>query len=294
MKHLTTIEQLKKMIHDCSNDHGDSVENVSCNFGLYSKKIGTHIPKNKTFYRSLTTFYEKSESNKLKPTQIFTGSPKFWRRPGLNDTDIQQTRDYVIENNLQIYIHSIYLINLSRKTEEFMEKAYDCLVYELDIGVKLGFKGVIVHCGKALKLNYEKALDNMYDNIKTVYDNGCISESNPLLIETSSGQGSEVCWDLECFKKFYSRFNEDEMKKIKICIDTCHVFAAGHDAHEYLKDWNNSFPDSIVLVHYNDSKEAMGNKKDRHAYPGQGEIGKNGMDKIAEWCLELNLPMVVE
>ena len=256
-------------------------------------KIGTHIKKSKEFYGSLKTFYD-DPYNFGKPTQLFTGSPKSWRRPIINKSDVKKTRKYVTDNNLSVYIHSIYLINLSKSLEEFKEKAFECLTYELEIGTMLGFKGVVVHCGKSLKLSKEKALDNMYDNVMAIYNSGCISESNPLLIETSAGQGTEVCTTYDCFKSFYDRFTDKQKRKIKICIDTCHVFAAGHDSEKYLKDWDKDHPNSIVLVHYNDSKEECGKKKDRHAPPGEGYIGREKMDIIAKWCKLKILPMVIE
>ena len=112
-------------------------------------KIGTHIPKNRQFFNSLQDFYDKEE-NIGKPSQIFTGSPKFWKRPTISLQDADDTKNYVKEHNLSVYIHSIYLINLCRSPEEFNEKAFHCLKWELDIGAKLGVKGVDVHCGKSL------------------------------------------------------------------------------------------------------------------------------------------------
>ena len=113
-------------------------------------------------------------------------------------------------------------------------------------------------------------------------------------IETSAGQGTEVCTTIQEFMDFYDRFTQEQRVKIKICIDTCHVFAAGHEALDYLEKWHKRFPGSIVLVHYNDSKEPLGKKKDRHAYPGDGHIGKNKMLKIADFCMKNNFPMVIE
>jgi len=260
---------------------------------LAARKIGTHISKKKSFYKTLNEFY-KDPANKLKPVQIFTGSPKFWRRSKLDENDIEKTRNYIEENNLQVFIHSIYLINLSRSKEYFMEKAFGCLKHEMELGTKIGFKGVVVHCGKSLKLSKEEALDNMYNNILEVYNSGCISTTNPLLIETPAGQGTEVCTTIQVFMDLYSRFTPEQMTKIKICIDTCHVFAAGHESLEYLEKWNERFPGSIVLVHYNDSKEPLGKKKDRHAYPGEGCIGNDKMLKIADYCLKHSFPMVIE
>jgi len=286
--------KVKMTEHNCATDHGYHSDTVSSSNDLFSEKIGTHISKNKLFYNSLLAFYEKGDNTKIKPTQIFTGSPKFWKRPTLIEKDISKAKNYIIHNNLSVYIHSIYLINLSKSNEEFMINSYDCLKYELDIGVKLGCKGVVVHTGKSLKLSVEEAIDNMYNNVITIYNNDCIDDKNPLLIETASGQGSETCWQIDSFKKFYNRFTDEQKNKIKICIDTCHVFAAGHDPIEYLIEWNNTFPNSIVLIHYNDSKEPLCSKKDRHAYPGEGYVGKEKMNKIAEWCLLHNLPMVIE
>ena len=260
---------------------------------LANRRIGTHVSKKKTFYKTLTEFYS-IPSNKLKPVQIFSGSPKFWRRSKLDLKDIQKTRNYIMENNFQVFIHSIYLINLSRSKEDFMEKAFNCIKHELELGSKIGFKGVVVHCGKSLKLKKDEALDNMYNNILEIYNSGCISESCPLLIETSAGQGTEVCTLINEFMDFYSRFTPEQKAKIKICIDTCHVFAAGHESLEYLEQWNERFPESIVLVHYNDSKVDKGSKKDRHAYPGEGYIGKKKMLNIADFCMKNSLPMVIE
>ena len=256
-------------------------------------KIGTHITKSKKFYSSLQKFYDIVE-NKFKPTQLFTGSTRSWRRPELDKIDIDKTKNYVRDNKLRVYIHSIYFINLSRCKEEFMDKAFACLIYELQIGKMLGFKGVVVHCGKALKLSKEEALDNMYNNIMEIYNTRYISKSCPLLIETSAGQGTEVCWEIDCFKKFYNRFTNEEKKYIKICIDTCHVFVAGHNPYEYLQSWYISYPKSIVLVHYNDSKVERGSRKDRHAYPGKGFIGEKNMKQIADWCIQKEIPMVIE
>ena len=72
------------------------------------------------------------------------------------------------------------------------------------------------------------------------------------------------------------------------------MFAAGHDPLEFLQKWDKDHPNTLVLIHYNDSKECCGMKKDRHAAPGEGHIGAEKMSLIADWCRERNLPMVLE
>ena len=257
----------------------------------HKMEIGTHIAKSKKFYSTLTNFFDLPE-NVNRPVQLFTGSPKFWRRPNLQREDVKNTKQLVLYHNLSVYIHSIYLINLCRTQEEFQDKSFGCLKWEMQAGLLMGFKGVVVHCGKSLKMDLTLALDNMYENICSILVH--TSPTCPLLLETSSGQGSETLWEFESFKLFYGRFSEEQREKLKICIDTCHVFAAGHDPYLFLDNWEKAFPNSLVLVHFNDSKEACGHKKDRHAVPGEGHVGHEKMALIESWCKDRDLPMILE
>ena len=181
-------------------------------------KIGEHIPKRGQFFNTLNSFYEQ-EGNMGKPTQLFTGSPRFWRRPFVHNQDIDKTRKYVRDNKLSVYIHSIYLVNLCRSPEEFKRKARNYLIWELQMGCKLGFKGVVVHCGKSLQMPIQIALKNMYDNISSVLSD--IDFNCPLLLETSSGQGTETLWKYNDFKEFLRKlyiFN-DFLKEFYIFND---------------------------------------------------------------------------
>ena len=118
-------------------------------------EIGTHIRKTKKFLPSLKAFYD-DEENLKKPCQIFTGSPKFWRRPALDPEDVLATQNFINLHNLNVFVHSIYLCNLCKPFGVFREKAFACLKWELEAGALIGFKGVVVHCGKSLKMPMDK------------------------------------------------------------------------------------------------------------------------------------------
>ena len=255
--------------------------------------IGFHISKAPTFLLTLKRFYADPLMANM-PVQIFTGSPKSWNRKtySSDDSDIVATKKYVQDNGLQVFAHSIYLTNLSKSPKEFSEKALPYIKQEMILGGMLGFSGVVIHCGKSLKISNAEATDNMYTNLLAIYS--AIDVKCPLLLETSSGQGSEICFTYADFSKFYKRFTATERKYIKICVDTCHVFAAGNDPLKFITKWQNEHPDSLVLVHYNDSKLEFGEKKDRHALPGEGFIGKDKMAEIAKFCNKYKLPMVIE
>jgi deoxyribonuclease-4 len=253
--------------------------------------IGTHISKKGGFLKTLQRYYS-DETHLGTPVQLFSGSPKIWRRPTVDETEQTTVKKCVTENNLSVFIHSIYLINLCWEEEKLNTGPQECLKWELANGSKMGFKGVVVHCGKYCKMDQKVALDNMYINIKNILS--FVDPECPLLLETSTGQGTETCFKYDDFKEFYLRFDESERQLLKICIDTCHVFAGGHNPLEFITNWEKDVPNSLVLVHYNDSKGTCGCKKDRHEVPGKGEIGEKMMQEIALLCNSRNIPMVIE
>jgi deoxyribonuclease-4 len=260
-------------------------------------RLGNHIKKETTYHKTLTNFVSSTVLTNPEfkisdyPLQIFTGSTKSWKKGKVNEKDVTKTKEYVSENKVSLFIHSIYLINLARTGEEF-ENARTNLIYDLTIGPKLGAKGVVVHVAKALKMGEDIAIDNMFNNIVEMLEH--IDESCPLLVETPAGQGSEVLTRVETFSEFYNRFTDTQKRKVKICIDTCHVFASGYQPSEYINRWNGLNPGSVVLVHYNDSKCELGSKKDRHAPYGEGCIGEEELDRVSEICLTTGIPMVRE
>ena len=252
--------------------------------------IGTHISKKKGFLNTISAFFQVEPTS--KPIQIFTGSPKFWKRPTVTPEEYAEVKEYILKHNLKVFVHSIYLINLSWDKEKFNEKAGDCLKWELINGKNMGFKGVVVHCGKYCKLDKQLALENMYNNILDILE--FVNPDCPLLLETSSGQGTELCYKYEEFRDFYAKFDKSKRDYLKICIDTCHVFAAGNEPFKFITDWEKEFPNTLVLVHFNDSKGCLACRKDRHEIPGLGEIGKIKMDEISNYCILNNIPLVIE
>ncbi len=149
--------------------------------------IGTHIRKSGSFTKSLQAFF--STENIGRPVQIFSGSPKFWKRPKVTPEQQKEVLDYVTKHSHQVFVHSIYLINLSWDPSTFEQKALPCLQWELQNGKAMGFKGVVVHCGKSCKLSLEEAQANMLINIRHAME--AASPECPLLLETF---GNAAVW----------------------------------------------------------------------------------------------------
>lgn len=241
---------------------------------------GSHISTNGNVLNALKNYYK---THKKAPVQIFAGSPQSFSRPSFPDF-LPTVKEFIIENDLKVFIHSAYLVNIAKQLTPVAKK---CLLYDLEYAEKIGSCGVVLHVGKSCELSYENALKNSIENITFFLKE---SKSN-LLLETPAAAGSEMFAQVESFISFCKRF--EEYDNFRICVDTCHVFAAGHNPIEYLETIYEQGL-TIDLVHMNDSKEEKGSRKDRHEYIYQGKIGKEILDKCMSFCKEKGIPYLFE
>lgn len=240
--------------------------------------IGCHISKQPTILDTLKGFPKKET-----PYQIFLNGPQN-SRISVKEDDIVKSREYVDEYNLNVYIHAPYILNLATEFKEG-EWQYTLFKRYLEVGSAIGAKGVVIHVAKHTKQTYLSAIETMRRNLETFKQFASIK--CPILLETPAGQGTETLKDIHEFYGFVSAFQDE---RIRICLDTCHVFACGHDP---IKCLHVVLP-LLTLVHYNDSQDCCGSCLDRHAYIGSGKIGLYKMTEIAHFCKTNNIPMVIE
>lgn len=211
---------------------------------------------------------------------------------------------YLKKNNMICVVHASYNINLSRNWNKysFMIKQF---IMEINMANTLGAIGIVVHLGKQLELSEAEAINNMYTSLLYVHDKTKHLNVN-IFIETSTGQGSEICFKLEKLSHFYKKFsshkNKEIRKRFKLCIDTAHIFAAGYDitSKKNIKLFLDNFDkmiglDNIELIHLNDSKNELGSKIDRHEnLSGNGYIGKESLLYLFKKFNKLNIPIILE
>jgi deoxyribonuclease-4 len=195
--------------------------------------------------------------------------------------DIKTIKKVKQKYNINIIVHSSYTINLAKQFESysiFLEECINNIKYTSQIGAKY----TVVHLGKSKEAT---AIDNIV--ISLLYIINKTKEYDVIvLLETSSGQGTEVGWQLEDFKKIYDRVKHTN--KVKVCLDTCHVYTAGYDLNNFDK-FKSKFDeliglDNIKVVHLNNSKYLLGDKIDRHSNLNDGNI--NNLAEIAFWFMQ--------
>ena len=242
--------------------------------------IGTHMPKLKSLVATIKSFPDLK-----KPYQIFLGSPTS-SRLNISDAELMAAGKCVAESGAKLFVHSPYIINLCTAGEDGWNVVL--LKKNLQYAAAIGCRGVVVHVGKSTKQSLGEAMATMKANVLAALEDA--TEDCPLLLETPAGQGTEVLTEEKAFVDFVQEIGDP---RLRICIDTCHVFACGHKPLDYIQHTCNH-EDLVKLIHYNDSATPCGSRKDRHAFMGQGHIGMDGMKKIAEFCGDKGLPMVIE
>jgi len=242
--------------------------------------IGSHIRRNGKVYKTIEPVAKMGI-----PFQTFITSPQKYGK--VAQSDILKTRKIIDETKLMLFAHAPYIINLSRLYKDnFVIKA---LSEQVEAMVAMGGRGVIVHCGKQCEMKKEEALKNMTQALTEASKKA--TKECPILLETVAGEGTEMLSKIEDLIAYYLDLPQEVREKVGICLDTCHIFAAGYDPFEALL-MLEGLP--IKLIHFNDSLFPRGSRKDRHRPIGNGKIGLEKLLQVAEYALANNIPLVYE
>ena len=277
-KRAAFLEALTKWSTYQQTDGVEMAMKAALLYSLYH--IGTHTGKQKQLLTTVAALGDYT-----KPYQIFLSGPQN-SHIKTDDSDIAATLGFIGKMRAKIYVHSQYIINLCAKTDDNWHT--DLLIRNLQITRAFGGKGVVVHVGKSVKQPLAEALEAMRTSIATAIEHA--TSDCPLLLETPAGQGTETLTDMKEFLDFVESFADP---RLRICLDTCHVYACGVQPLDYIQAALQR-PGLLKLIHFNDSHGGCGSCVDRHAATGTGKIGFKTMTLIADACAKADLPMLVE
>lgn len=243
--------------------------------------IGAHTSAQGGAHKAIWEGYEIGATT----VQLFTSNQKRWEGKALTDEEIARFQEGLKATGLQkIMSHDSYLINLGCPNSENLAKSRKAFKEELIRCQKLGISFLNFHPGAALDGSEEECLDLIVESLQGFEDLADKGETR-LLIETTAGQGSTVGYCFEhlgyLIQKLHSKI------PIGVCIDTCHIFAAGYDIRTK-SGWEQTIKQFDELVglkhlyalHVNDSMKPLGSRRDRHAALGKGEIGMESFKEM--------------
>lgn len=259
-------------------------------------RIGAHVPTSGGMAKRSIAY---AQAIKAEAIQVFASNPRGWAMPVANREADDAFRTKASELDIATYVHAPYLINLGSPTVATYENSLASTKYSLQRGADIGALGVVIHTGSAVDVDHvANAWKQIHDGMMPILE--ALPEDSPtLLLEPTAGQGQSLVKRLEDLVNYLDAL--EHHPKVGICLDTCHVFAAGHDIKK--KGGMTQTLDLLVsivgaerfqLVHVNDSMDVCGALKDRHQNIGDGEIGVDPFKELLAHPAVANTSLILE
>jgi deoxyribonuclease IV len=233
--------------------------------------------------------------------QVFVSNPRSWALSAGDPGQDRALRDHVAATGLPLYVHAPYLLNVGSPDRLTRERSVASLGHSLRRGAAIGARGVVVHTGSAAGGDRERSLRHVRESLLPLLD--AIPDGGPdLLLEPMAGQGQQLCRRGEDLGPYLDGLGWHP--RAAVCLDTCHLFAAGHDlaagdgvaaTMEVLAaTLGRRGVGRLALVHANDSKDPCGSCRDRHQNIGAGLIGTAPFAELLRHVLAARVPFIVE
>jgi deoxyribonuclease-4 len=260
------------------------------------KYVGAHVSSSGGVYNA------PLNAKKIGATAfaLFTKNQKQWQTKPLTDDEIGKFKEYCEKENYPadyILPHDSYLINLGAPEKEMLEKSRAAFKDELNRCSQLGLKYLNFHPGShKKKMSDEECLKIVAESV-----NICLGETQGVMavIEATAGQGGNVGYRFEHLAAMIEMV--EDKSRIGVCLDTCHIFAAGYDIRtpEAYEKTMNEFAGVVGFnylagMHLNDAKVEFASRKDRHHSLGKGTLGWEPFKFIMRDPRMDDMPLVLE
>jgi deoxyribonuclease-4 len=231
---------------------------------------------------------------------LFTKNQRQWKSKPLTEEAIRKFKENLEKVGIRpehVLPHDSYLINLGSPEPEKRRRSLEAFIDEIERCYQLGLKYLNFHPGSSLgKVTEEECLKIVADSV-----NEALSRTKEvvLVIENTAGQGSSVGYRFEHIATIIELV--EDKSRIGVCLDTCHLFAAGYDIRTYqaYQKTMEEFGEIVGFeylkgMHLNDAKSALGSRVDRHHSIGKGNIGLDAFKFIMNDERLDGIPLILE
>ena len=257
-------------------------------------QIGLHI----SAAGSLDLAFDRAAAVGATTFQIFTRNPNQWKFSPVHKEVVSTFREKRAKSGIRrVVAHMPYLPNLASPEAGILKASRITLDEEVKRCDSLGIDYLVVHLGSHRGAGTMVGVKNITDAVNRALA-GSEGETT-ILLENMAGQKNCVGARFEELGMILGRVRSE--KRAAVCLDTCHVYAAGFDlGSKDAVDGTMAVFDECVgidrlkVVHLNDSKGALGSNLDRHENVGKGRIGVKGMKAILHYKGILERPLIME
>lgn len=230
--------------------------------------------------------------------QLFTKQPARWAERSFDAATCRAFRDACIEHDVDVVAsHDSYLINLATPDPALFAQSLASFRAEIERCDGLGVPFIVSHPGNATDGNRTRALAQNAEAIERALDE--TGSSVQVLLETTAGSGLALGASFDELATIIARVGPTRRAQIGVCLDTCHVWAAGHDLRDHYDEVFIRFDDAIGLdrlrfFHLNDSMAGLGSRRDRHIGIGEGALGAKPFARLVTDDRFAQVPKVLE
>ncbi|MEH7885479.1 deoxyribonuclease IV [Bacillus sp. JJ1609] len=256
--------------------------------------IGSHVSMSGK--KMLLAASEEAVSYGANTFMIYTGAPQNTRRKKIEDLNIEEGRRHMEQHGISdIIVHAPYIINIGNsENPDTFDLGVRFLRSEIERTEALGARQIVLHPGAHVGAGTEKGIQKIVEGINEVLTG---KENVQIALETMAGKGSECGKSFEELAMIMDGVIYND--KLSVCFDTCHTHDAGYPIIEDFDGVLNEFDkivglDRLKVLHINDSKNAVGMRKDRHENIGFGHIGFEALSYIVHHPQLTSVPKILE
>jgi len=234
--------------------------------------------------------------------QIFSKNASTWREKILKEDEVESFRENLKNSNISpVFIHTSYLINLASPSDELYFKSINAFLEEMKrADLLLPDPYLIIHPGAHTGAGEEYGIQRIIRALNIILEKSAdLNLKTMILLEDTAGSGTHLGYTFRQLKRMIE--GAKDRKRIGICFDTCHAFAAGYDlshqegVEQTLEELDKNLGlKRLKVIHLNDSKFPLSSRKDRHMHIGKGYIGLEGFKLLVNHKYLKDLPFILE
>jgi len=289
----------KKPIHILSLEPNIIDPRIICASQRESVSIRVLLGAHVSIEGGIHTAHERGMHIGCTTIQLFTKSNTRWAASPLSEKEIEKYKEFQRQSRIRpVIAHSSYLINLCAKDRIVLEKSRRAFKDELDRCELLDIPCLVFHPGSHMGLGEHEGIQRIADSLNLLHEQTKDHRVKSVL-ELTAGQGTAIGYQFQHLRQIIDKIERKE--RVAVCLDTCHLFAAGYDISTET-GYQNTFDEfdeiiglgRLVVLHMNDSKREVGSRVDRHEHIGRGRIGNTAFRLLMNDARFVRIPKILE
>ncbi|HEY0673389.1 MAG TPA: deoxyribonuclease IV [Longimicrobiales bacterium] len=230
--------------------------------------------------------------------QLFSKMASRWAEPEITEATAAAFRQSCADHGIVFTAaHDSYLINLATADPVLFERSFHSFVGELKRSALLGLDAVVTHPGNATDGNFARAVRANAEAVQRALD--IVPGETMVLFETTAGAGTALGASFEQLAELLHIIDATHAERMGVCVDTCHIWAAGYDLRDQYVQVMQQLDEIIGLkrvrlFHLNDSAGGLASRRDRHAHIGDGFLGGSAFARLLQDSRLMSVPKVIE